>query len=53
MAQTVDVAYLVRKRWFFRPALFVLMAAAVVRLPRDHRRVAKWLADHALVVEAR
>lgn len=50
MAQ-IDATLHVRKRWFFRPVLYVMMAAAAVRLPCDQRRAGQWLADHAIVIE--
>lgn len=51
MAQIDAITLHVRRRWFFRPALYVLMAAAAVRLPCDQRRAGRWLADHAIVIE--
>lgn len=47
----VTVPVRIRTRWFFRPALFALRAAAALRMPCDQKRAGEWLADHALIVE--
>jgi hypothetical protein len=56
----------VRKRWFFWPAMLILVAAGKLGLIRDKasdahadgvetgpERAARWLVDHAVVIEVR
>ena len=50
MAQLV-VQVQVTKRWFFIPALTVMVMLGRVELLHDQHKAAKWLADHAMRVE--
>lgn len=50
MAQ-VELQLKVTKRWFFGPALIVIVLLGRVGLLRDHHKAAKWLADRAMRIE--
>ena len=50
MAQ-LNLSIRVRKRWFFWPALVVIVMLGKAGILRDQHRAAKWLADHAMVIE--
>jgi len=41
----------IRKRWFFWPAVVVIVALGKVGILRDQERAGRWLADHAMVIE--
>ena len=39
------------KRWFFRPAVMIMVLLWRVGLLRNQRKASKWLADHAVRIE--
>jgi hypothetical protein len=52
MAQT-NLQFTVRKRWFFWPAILTFCALGKLGILRNPDAAAKWLADHAMKIEAR
>lgn len=50
MAQ-VELKLKVIKRWFFGPALVVIVLLGRVGMLRDQHKAARWLADRAMRIE--
>ena len=52
MAQ-IEVEIAVTRRWFFWPAMLIIVALGKCGFLHDQQRAAKWLADHAMCLEVR
>ncbi|WP_257556440.1 hypothetical protein [Sphingobium sp. CFD-2] len=50
-AITFHIAF--RKRWFCRPAAVVMVLLIKAGIVRDAERAARWLVEHAMVLEVR
>jgi hypothetical protein len=49
----VNVEVRARKRWFFWPAVLVMVSLGKLGILKNPDRAAKWLADHAMRIEVR
>jgi hypothetical protein len=52
MAQ-VDAQIILRKCWFFWPAILTISALGKLGVLRDQQKAAQWLADNAMRIEVR
>jgi hypothetical protein len=49
----IQVRLYVSKRWYFWPALVLILILGRLRLIRDPNTAGKWLANHAMRIEVR
>lgn len=49
----VQLRTVVRKRWFFWPAILIISALGKLGILKDPAKAGKWLADHAMRIEVR